>query len=921
MRAARLTGALALCALALGALLAPGAEADFGIESFTTESLRQGGAVELRAGAHPYEFKVNVRMNTDSEGDPDGTLRQLIVNLPAGMTGNPQAVPRCPTAAFEGFVSTCPGTTQVGIVRLTIPGFGIGIGPVYNLTPPPGVAASIGFSAANRNSFQEASLRTGSDYGLTVSDITVPTNVPITAIEETIWGVPADHGHDEARTCLGTGGEFVEGCQNEQPPAPFLSLPTSCAGPLATTVSLSSVAEPRQSVQATAELPGEGGAPEGLHACDRPPFSPTIQARPETAAADSPTGLHVRVHLPQGEDTEFATADLREASVALPAGLAVNPSAAAGLGACSVAQIDLHGPGPASCPADSKLGTVELDTPALDHPIPGAVYLARQGENPFDALIALYIAAYDPVSGVVVKLAGKVEPNPISGQLSASFAENPQQPFEDLKLDFGGGPRASLTTPPTCGTYATTSTLVPWSAPEGPTAHPSDSFAITQAAGGGACSSSEAALPNSPAFEAGTTTPLAGAYSPFVIKLSRENGSQRFGALNVTLPPGIAAKFAGTAQCSEAQIAAAQARSAPGEGALEKQSPSCPAASELGTVTVGAGSGAPFYVQGHAYLAGPYKGAPFSTVIVTPALAGPFDLGTVVVRAALYVNEETAQGTIKSDPIPTMLAGIPLEVRSIAVHISRDQFTLNPTSCEAKAMTAEAISTTGAVARLSNRFQVGGCAGLGFAPRLALSLKGPTKRSGHPALKAVLTYPKGSGYANIASAQVGLPHAEFLDQGNLDKVCTQPELRSATCPPSSVYGHAKAFTPLLDAPLEGPVYLGVGYGHKLPDLVADLNGQIRILLHGRVDTTKADGLRNTFEVVPDAPVSKFVLEMKGGKKFGLLENSENVCRKTQRATARLVAQNGLVAQLHPKIANSCGKSKRSRRSRRHRRSG
>jgi hypothetical protein len=377
--------------------------------------------------------------------------------------------------------------------------------------------------------------------------------------------------------------------------------------------------------------------------------------------------------------------------------------------------------------------------------------------------------------------------------------------------------------------------------------------------------------------------------------------------LNLSLPPGVAAKFAGRVECSDAQIAQAEARRNPGEGGLERRSPSCPSGSALGTVTVGAGSGTPFYAQGTVYLGGPYKGAPFSIVAITPAIAGPFDLGVVVVRSALYVNDETAQGTVKTDPIPTVLQGVPLDVRSIAIKVDNGDFTLNPTSCEAKAIGGEAITTTGSVAPLSNRFQVGGCGGLGFAPKLSLHLKGQTNRSGHPALKAVVTYPQGSSYANIARVQVGLPHSEFLDQGNLDKVCTRPQLNSATCPKRSIYGHAKAWTPLLDKPIEGPVYLGVGFGYKLPALVADLNGQVRLLLKGKVDTTKAGGIRSTFEAVPDAPVSRFVLEMKGGKKYGLLENSENICRKPQRASATFVAQNNKIAQFQPLIANSCSK--------------
>jgi len=912
MKTAKLTVALLLALLMLALVGPVGAQAAFGVKEIAVQSLRQGGGVDLRAGSHPYEFQVHIEMNQDSLGRPEGTLRQLIVNLPPGMIGNPLAVPRCTTFDFAGEVSHCPGTTQVGIVHLKLEGpTSTATAPLYNLTPPPGVAASLGFSAGQKNSYQEATIRAGADYGVTVSDLTLPTEaVEIKSIVETIWGVPADPGHDASRTCFNANREATVGCANELTPVPFLSLPTSCTGPLPTTVSVSSVQEPLAEVSASADMLGEGGEPEGLHACDQPPFAPTIEARPETATAGSPTGLHVHLHLPQtaNDPGGLAAAELKEARVTLPAGLAVNPSAAAGLGACSLAQIELHGSEPAMCPADSRLGTVSIETPVLDHPVPGTVYLARQAENPFGSLIALYIAAFDPISGVVVKLAGKVEPDRATGQLTATFAENPQLPFEDLNVSFNGGPRASLTTPSTCGTYTTTTALTPWTYPEGAIARPSDPFAISQGAEGSPCATSEGQLPNSFAFEAGTSSPFAGTYSPFVLKLSRENGTQQLAALNLTMPPGLSGRLAGTTECSNGLIAQASGRSNPGEGALERQSPSCPSSSEIGTVTVGAGSGTPFYAQGHAYLAGPYKGAPLSVVIITPAIAGPFDLGVVVVRAALFVNPETAQISVKSDSIPTILQGVPLDVRSVAIKIDRSQFTLNPTSCEVKGLAAEAITAAGQSASLANRFQVGGCGGLGFAPKLALSLKGPTKRAGHPALKAVVTYPQGGSYANIARAQVGLPGSEFLAQGNLDKVCTRPQLNTSTCPKRSIYGHAKAWTPLLDKPLEGPVYLGVGFGYKLPALVADLNGQVRILLKGKVDTTKHKGIRNTFEAVPDAPISRFVLEMKGGKRYGLLENSENICRKPQHASARFVAQNGKIAQLNALIANSCAKT-------------
>jgi hypothetical protein len=645
-----------------------------------------------------------------------------------------------------------------------------------------------------------------------------------------------------------------------------------------------------------------------------------------------PESLIVPDVQPSETNIPLETANLKDATVVLPEGMTVNPSAGNGLEGCSAAQVGLTSPigstparfaeEPAHCPDASKIGGAEVISPLLvdepefehqlPHPLKGSVYLAKPFNNPFGSLLGLYLVIEDEELGVIAKLAGKVQADPRTGQLTTSFAENPELPLENVKLNLFGGARASLTSPLACGTHTTSSTLTPWSTPEGADAHPSDFFQTT-----GSCSASEASAPIGYSFSAGTTDPLAGAFSPFVLKLTRPDGSQRLKSLDLTLPEGLTGKAAGIPYCTEAQIAAAQARSNPEEGKAELASPSCPATSEVGTVTVGAGSGPnPLFVTGHAYWAGPYKGAPLSMVFVTPAVAGPFDLGVVVVRVALQVNLETAQIHAVSDPLPTVLQGIPLDIRSVAVALSRPGFTLNPTDCEPTSVGAQVGTATGQSANLSSRFQVGGCDKLSFKPKFKISLKGPTRRSGHPALKAELKMPEGG--ANIASAQVGLPHSEFLDQGNLDKVCTQPQLKSATCPAGAVYGHAKAWSPLLDQPLEGPVYLGVGYGHQLPDLVADLNGQIRILLHGKVDTTKKHGLRNTFEVVPDAPVSRFVLEMKGGSKYGLLANSENVCSRTQRASVRFAAQNGKVAQLNPKIANSCegkknhkGKKKRA----------
>jgi hypothetical protein len=771
--------------------------------------------------------------------------------------------------------------------------------PVYNLVPPGGVPAQFGFAFQNQVGIISASLGPGPGYRLSAK-LRNLNELSIINSSVTLWGVPADPSHDSERSaaCLSSGGT----CPSDAPPKPFLTMPTSCGEPFAATSGMDSWETPGVLAKGSFETTDSKGNPLPITGCNALDFNPEIEARPTTNLADSPSGLDFHLQIPQNEEPAGdATSHLKDAVVTLPEGLLVNPSSADGLGACTEAEIGLESEEAPSCPDASKLGTVEVKTPLLEEPLHGAVYLAKPFENPSNSLLAGYIVAEG--SGVRVKLPGKFETDPKTGRITASFKENPQLPFEDFELHFFGGARGALRTPPTCGAFETTSDLTPWSSPELADAEPSDSFEVSAAANGGPCPKAPAAEPHAPHFSAGTLDPSAGAFSPFVLKLSREDGSQELKGLDATLPPGLSGKLAGVAYCPEAALEAAKAKS----GSEEKQSPSCPLASQVGTVNVGAGAGpTPYYAQGHAYLTGPYKGAPLSLAIITPAVAGPFDLGTVVVRTALYVNPETAQIHAVSDPIPTILDGIPLDLRSIAVSMDRSQFTLNPTNCNPMAVTASALSLLGQSAALSNRFQVGGCSALGFKPKLKISLEGATKRAGTPALIATLTARPGD--ANIARATVSLPHSEFLDNAHIKTICTRVQFAADECPADSVYGIAKATTPLLEGPLEGPVYLRSS-SNKLPDLVADLGGQIQVVLDGRIDSVHG-GIRNTFEVVPDAPVSKFTLSMKGGAK-GLLENSTDLCASPHLATVRLTAQNGKADDFNPAvIATGCKHQKK-----------
>ncbi len=885
--------------------------------SLVSAIIDEAGAAKSQAGSHPFGFTSILAFNVGSinrsqqcepvqlYGCPELSFnpKDLEVALPAGLLGNPLALPRCPQTNFQSYAAeavNCPADTQVGSLEVFFYGNGSAVqyAPVYNVEPPPGQPAELGFSIGGFFHIPMFfHLRPDGDYGLTsdlkgITEVDIPQSAVLT-----IWGVPGASSHDGQRK----GGGCPAGCVSQKP---FLTLPTSCTGEeLAIGLSGDSWQNPGVFFsEAPTYFPPITG-------CEALSFAPSLEVKPDLAEARAPSGYSVKIGVPQTESVEtLATPHLRDAVIKLPAGTAISPSVANGLQACTEAQLGFADDAPAQCPPRSQIGEVEVLTPLLEDPLHGGLFIAQPrcgapGQPPCTQasatngeLYRLYLTVEG--SGIALKLRGSAAADPATGQLTATFKENPQLPFVELRVHLKAGPTAPLANPRGCGTFTTTSNLTPWSAPATPEATPSSSFQLSGCPG----SSSFA-----PAFDAGTVNPVAGAYSPFGLALRRSDQDAEFSSLSsLSLPPGLSASLRGTTYCPDSALAAAAGRS----GAQERSAPSCPASSLIGTATVGAGPGpSPFYVNGgKVYLAGPYKGAPLSLAVSVPALAGPFDLGNVIVRSALYVDPTDASLRAVSDPFPTILDGIPLQVRDIRLSIDRPHFTLNPTNCEPMSIDATVRSTESQSANLHARFQAGECAALGFRPKLALSLKGPTKRAKHPALKAVLTYPPKGNYANIARAQVTLPHSEFLDQSHIGTVCTRVQFAAGACPAASVYGHARAITPLLDQPLEGPVYLRSS-SHKLPDLVAALGGQINVDLAGKVDTGKGGGIRNTFEVVPDAPVSKFTLEMQGGSK-GLLVNSENICRKPQKALAHFVAQNGKVDNFKPTIANSCPKMNR-----------
>jgi hypothetical protein len=885
-----------------------GAPAAFGLAPGSPLAARSSND----AGAHPT-FTTAFSLSTKELDTPAGAPKDLALDFPPGIVAAADSFPQCPLA--EVSAASCPRETVLGRAFATIqtspgePGTSDFPLPIYNLAPSAGEPAAFAFDIPGHSPVRlDLSFAPSGGYHLRATIADAEEAQPLLSTVLTLWGIPADLN--------GPGPSSGFGGVGPGPRLALLTNPTSCGvDPLAMMLSIDAWADPGVGLSATGSL-----SPTGE--CALPGFAPTIVAQPDTTVADSPAGLLAEVQLPQNDEPdEAATADLKQSVFALPKGLVPDPAAANGLAACGPGQIGLTGApgatppafaeGSPSCPPASKIGTVQIETPLFDHPLPGSVYLAKPFENPFGSLLAIYIAVEDPATGIVVKLAGQVEPDPSSHRLITTFDRIPQLPFESARFELTGGPHAALRTPPVCASFTTTTDLTPWTSPAGSDATPSDPFQIDSGAGGSGCQTSEAGLPNKPGFQAATASPQAATYSPFDFKLSREDGSQELEKVDLTLPKGLLGKLASVPYCPDAVIAAA---ALPPRSAAEAAGPSCPPASQIGTVDAAAGAGPdPFHVQGKAYLAGPYQGSPVSLAIVVPALAGPFDLGNVVVRSAFHINPETTQVTVTSDPFPTELLGIPLDVRSVDVDIDRPDFIVNPTNCDPQSVLGTATSVLGQAAPLSSPFPVSGCAELGFKPKFALNLKGGTRRGDHPALSVSLTAPTGP-YANFTGGVVIFPHSEFIDQDHIRTVCTRVQFAAHECPQGSIYGHAKLITPLLGEPLEGPVYLRSS-DHILPDVVSDLRtgSGIETVIDGRVDSVHGD-LRTTVEGTPDAALASYTLEMQGGKR-GLLVNSQNLCSSVHRAYADFSAQNGKTSISKPVVTNSCPKKRHHRKRR------
>jgi Domain of unknown function DUF11 len=869
----------------------------FGVSGFGSFITGSEGAVDTQAGAHPYEFTTRIDLNNElritPQGHPGDTsvhdLRDVAVDLPVGFVGSALSTPTCTLAQISG-PESCPPDTQVGHIQ-TEGAIATDVsGPLFNMVPEHGVAAEFGFIDALKVSHVLYASVVPSPAGY-VLRATVPEipQVPLTDIVVNLYGNPA------ARD--GSGNT---------PVAQFTN-PADCSGePLATTIHMDSWQSPGSFnadgspdlsapnwVSSTSESPPVTG-------CDLLQFNGSITAQPETTQAATPTGLNVELKIPQNEDPgALATPPLRKAVVALPTGMAVNPSAAGGLAACSLAQIGMSASGAPNssqpaCPEASRIASIELETPALAGVLQGSVYLAAQGENPFHALLAGYIVVDDPTTGVLIKIPGRIDADPVSGQLVATFDENPQFPFSDLKLHFFGGTRAPLTTPAGCGTYTTSAVLTPWSAPDsGPPATSSDSFQINSGCGGGF----------SPGFSAGTTGNQAGGFAPFTATFSRSDQDQGLSGVSVTTPPGLLGVLRGVERCPEPQANQGTC----GQGSL------------IGHTTVAAGSGSdPYWVQGgQVFLTGPYKGAPFGLSVVVPAVAGPFNLGNVVVRAAIGVDPHTAQITVSSDPLPTILQGIRLDVRTVNVNIDRAGFMFNPTSCEPLSVGGSLTSTQGATANVSSRFQAANCASLPFKPSFTVSTQASTSKKRGASLDVRVGYPSGA-QANIRSVAVTLPKQLPARLTTIQQACLAATFNAnpAACPVGSNIGVATASTPVLSNPVSGPAYLVSHGGAAFPDLVVILQGEgVTLDLIGSIDI-KHGVTSSAFDSVPDAPISSFEFKLPEGPHSGLAavvpaKAKGSLCGQALTMPTTLTGQNGAVVKQSTKIAvRGCAKTKK-----------
>ncbi len=896
-RATRILILLAAC-LSLTGALCGNAAANEPILSFTL------GSTSTQAGAHP---NITASFQLGSVGDPE-IAKNIHVNLPAGVFGNPGAIPKCQSTDFA--LNECAPATQAGLVTIFakyegIEDFLLGTAPVYN-TEPKGEdeTARLSFVAPTVNVpiIVPLTVRAATDYGVRMNIAGIPQSIPFYAASFETWGFPADPANDEHRFPIGAPGapsgcpgSATTGCITTPYPKaaifvrPYINNPSLCTGqPLSVSLSVETYGDPTHPSEAEAEYPATTG-------CEKQRFDPILNAGLTTNQTDAPSGLDLQLRADQFLERSPSPSQLRSASLFLPRGLSINPDAADGQTSCTDAEAGFGSELAGHCPDNSKIGTFDVRTPALEGPLEGSLFIGQPlPENQYRVFMLA------DGFGVHAKFVTSVHPDPATGQLTMSVSDLPQVPFEEFNLHLFASDRGLVATPTQCTVYGVDSLFVPWNDRLSPQ---SSKPSLSLAAGPNDTSCPGETRSFHPRLVAGASSAVAGAFSSFQLRLDRDDGDQFLGDLNFRMPPGFTGMLRGISYCPEASIAVAEENL----GRREQAAASCPPSSEVGTTNVAAGPGShPFHAVGRMYLAGPFNGAPLSVVAVTPALAGPYDYGTVVVRVALHVDPRTAQVSAVSDTVPSIIGGIPIRMRSIQVNIDRPAFTINPTNCSPFTVDSQGIGDQGTVTDFSSYFQVLNCRALAFKPRFTVRQLGGVKkttRSKDPAMRFDLwTRP---GDANIKSLAVTLPKAFAIDQRHLGNICSRAQLAAEHCAGRQPIGTATTTTPLLDQPLTGPAYAVSGFG-KLPHVVFILDGQVTIMPEAESSSVKGGHLKTVVPVIPDAPIGHFRLDLFGGKK-GYIVNTRNLCASPAKVAVQYTAQSGTTLSQEVKTKTACGK--------------
>lgn len=861
----------------------------FAIDSFDVGLLDNPAVQPAQAGSVPTEADTGAELRSQAVSDfglltlvsPTESMRDVIVHVPAGFVGYPPSTPaRCTAAQLKeqlqssvsryAQVPSCPRDSQIGLALVN----GKDTVPVYNLVAPLGTPAEFGFAYQGVVIKLRAKLRP-SDNGIDIVTSEAPSATPVSKFEVQLWGVPSDSKYDPVRAeCsdLLFGAEGGVLCPSSAVRSGFLRTPTSCGGPLHWGIDINSYQHPETFQHSETTTPAVTG-------CEHNPFDPSLSLVPSTLAPHAASGVETTLTMPQAPVNGVLPADIRRVTVALPAGIAINPSSAGGLQACSDSDLKLRQEGPATCPDASKLGSVSLHTPLLDHPIGGSVFLRTQSsaDPQSGEMFRLAIEIRSDDDGIAMRLPGSLNVDPSTGQLTATFDDLPQLPIDSMEVRFKTGDRAPLATPSVCGRYLTDVSFLGWNKA---TAHNFSPFVVS------GCTAPQF----TPGFRAGVENPVAGASSPFDTKLTRGDSDEQFASIaSVVLPPGLTGDIASVpARCSDAQATAA----------------ACPAGSRIGNVTVGAGVGSdPFYItDGNAYLTGPYKGAPFGLAFIVHAKAGPFDLGNVVVRGTIRVDPHTGQAIVQTDQLPTILKGVPLQLRDIRASIDRPGFMLNPTNCGQMQVGATITSTQGASAAVSSRFQVGECRKLAFKPRFTASTSSETSRQNGASLHVVVK--SGAGQANVKSVHVVVPKTLPARLATLNHACPEAVFAAnpAGCPSESVVGTATAHTPILPAAMVGPAIFVSHGGAKFPDLDLVLQGEgVTVILTGKTFISKSGFTSSTFASVPDLPISRFDLVLPQGPHSALAANRD-LCASGLAMPTTIDGQNGAQIVQRTKIA-------------------